>query len=127
MRLAVFLLSALAALAADNTRVSPEERQAEVQWLASLGLKVPDGGPVLETPYAEPYTFRSFLAPSSWWRTPQPQEVSAADLRQDVVLLHALMQRAYGGWASAEARGWDWNRWFADWDRDLASRGDAKL
>jgi hypothetical protein len=38
-----------------------------------------------------------------------------------------VMEKAYGGWESAAKRGWDWNRWFSDWDRDLAAKGDAKL
>ncbi|SPE41619.1 putative Peptidase S41 [Candidatus Sulfopaludibacter sp. SbA3] len=48
-------------------------------------------------------------------------------MRQDLPLLHRVMEKAYGGWAGAEKRGWDWNRWFAEWDRELASRTTAKL
>jgi hypothetical protein len=38
-----------------------------------------------------------------------------------------LMEKAYGGWGSAARRGWNWDQWFADWDRDLAAKGDARL
>ena len=128
MRLLLCLLvPAICACAADEVRLSPEERQQEVEWLTSLGLKIPEGGILLETPYAQPFTPRSLLVPTAWWRLPQPRTVTAGDLRQDLVLLHAVMEKAYGGWTSAQQRGWDWNRWFADWDRDLATKGNAKL
>ncbi len=120
-------LAAVCAWAADDLRLSPEERQGEVEWLASLGLKVPEGGLLLEQPFAPPFTARSFLAPTAWWRTPSPKEVSADRMRQDLPLLHTLMEKAYGGWANAEKRGWDWKGWFAEWDRELAAKGTAKL
>ena len=121
------LLVAVCAWSAGDVRLSPDERQGEVQWLTSLGLKVPEGGPLLETPFAEPFTSRSFLVPTSWWRLPQPRDVAADALRQDVALLRIVMEKAYGGWASAQKRGWDWNRWFAEWDQELAAKGTAKL
>jgi hypothetical protein len=37
------------------------------------------------------------------------------------------MQRAYGGWDSAEARGWNWNQWFAKWRKQLAAKGDMEI
>ena len=121
------LLVAACAYAAGDVRLSPEERQGEVEWLTSLGLKVPEGGPLLETPFAEPFTARSFLVPASWWRLPQPRDVAADALRQDVALLRVVMEKAYAGWVSAQKRGWDWNRWFAEWDQELAGKGTAKL
>src|SRR5437016_286264 len=120
--LGLFLLAA-AALCQDDVKLTAGERRAESEWLASLGLKVPQGGPLLEQPFAPPLTKRSFLAPTAWWRVPNPQQVTASDLRQDLPLLRVLMEKAYGGWASAIRRGWDWDRWFADWDRDLAAKG----
>lgn len=128
MRLLLYVfLTVICACAADEVRLTPEERQQEVDWLTSLGLTVPEGGILLESPYAQPFTTRSLLVPTAWWRLPQPRQVSAAALRQDVVLLHAVMEKAYGGWAGAQQRGWDWNRWFTDWDRDLAGKGTTKL
>lgn len=128
MRLGIALLVAAAcALAADDVRLTPEERQGEVGWLTSLGLKVPEGGPLLESPFTPPFTSRSLLVPTAWWRLPQPRTVTSDALRRDVSLLHAVMEKAYGGWESARKRGWDWNRWFEEWDRDLASKGSAKL
>jgi hypothetical protein len=122
----VLLVVALCCLA-DDLRLTPEDRQAENEWLASLGLKVPPGGPLLEQPFAGPLTRRSFLVPTAWWRTPQPASLRAADFRQDLALLHTIMEKAYGGWESAEKRGWDWNRWFSDWDRELAAKGEATM
>ena len=128
MRLCTFLLVlSVCASAADEVSLSPAERQAETVWLSSLGLTLPEGGLLLENPFAQPFSNRSLLVPTSWWRMPSPKEVAADQLRLDLPLLHTIMQKVYGGWSSAEARGWDWNRWFADWDRDLASKGTAKL
>lgn len=127
MRLSGAFLLLATAWAADEVRLSPEERQAEAAWLSSLGLKVREGGPLLERPFAPPFTNRSLLVPTAWWRQAPPREVAADALRLDLPLLRAVMQKAYGGWSSAEKRGWDWDGWFADWDRTLAARGSAKL
>lgn len=128
-RLVLLLLAgALAAESAgDELRLSPAERQADTEWLKSLGLKVPDGGVLLESPFAAPLSRRSFLMPISAWSQPDPREVTASAFRQDLAVLRTIMQKAYGGWDSAIKLGWDWDRWFADWDRDLAARGEAKL
>ena len=37
------------------------------------------------------------------------------------------MQRAYGGWDSAAARGWNWAQWFAGWREQLAAKGPAEV
>jgi hypothetical protein len=123
----VLLLMTACFACAEEVRLSAEQRESEAAWLASLGLKVPPGGPLLERPFDPPYTFRSFLAPTAWWREPFPREISAADLRADLPVLRAVMERAYGGWHSAEARGWQWRPWFDRWEQALAARGDAKL
>jgi len=126
--LPLFLSIALAAgTAADDVRLTPEQRQGEVEWLKSLGLTVPEGGPLLEHPFATPLTKRSFLMPTADWRAPGPTEVNAGSLRQDLPVLRTIMEKAYGGWDSAQKLGWDWNAWFTDWDRELAAKGDAKL
>jgi Peptidase family S41 len=117
----------VAAPAAD-VRLTPEERQTEAEWLRSLGLNVPEGGGVLlEMPFAPPLSRRSFLMPTSLWRAPSPSEVTASSLRRDLVVLRTIMEKAYGGWDSAIKLGWDWNRWFTEWDRELAAKGDSKL
>lgn len=108
-------------------RLTQAERQGEVEWLTSLGLKVPEGGVLLEAPFAQPFSARSMLAPTSWWRETPPREIAADALRGDLPLLRIVMERAYGGWDSAQKRGWDWNRWFEEWDRDLAAKGTVKL
>jgi hypothetical protein len=126
-RLPVLLLLVAAAAAADDIRLTPDERTAEVQWLTSLGLKVPAGGILLESPYAAPLTRRSVIAPTAWWNSPSPKTIRADLLRPDITLLRLVMEKAYGGWNSAAARGWNWDRWFSDWDRDLAARVDASL
>lgn len=126
-RLFAFLLLLPLATHADDIRLSQEVRAADTAWMTSLGLKVPEGGLVLEQPFAAPMTRRSLIVPISWWDGKQPAEVSAGAFRQDVQLLHGIMQKSYGGWESAAHLGWDWDRWFADWDRELAAKGDGKL
>jgi hypothetical protein len=39
---------------ADDVKLTADERRAEVEWLATLGLKVPEGGPLLEQPFGPP-------------------------------------------------------------------------
>jgi hypothetical protein len=122
----LLVLAAVHACAAD-VRLSQEDRQAEVEWLSSLGLKVREGGPLLERPFDPPFTNRSLLVPTAWWRDAPLREIAPDALRMDLPLLRTVMQKAYGGWSSAEKRGWNWDSWFADWDRDLAAKGSAKV
>ena len=122
-----FLVLALLRGAAADAVLSKEVRQGEVEWLSTFDLKIPDGGPLLENPFAEPFSRRSFLVPQAWWRAERPQRVAAPLLRGDVRLLESLMRKAYGGWQSAEARGWKWDAWFESWDRELETTGDKDL
>lgn len=124
---AVLLLVAVHTWAAEDVRLSREERRVEAEWLSSLGLKVREGGPLLERPFDPPFTNRSLLVPTAWWREAPLREIAPDALRMDLPLLHTVMQKAYGGWSSAEKRGWNWDSWFADWDRDLAAKGSAKV
>src|SRR5215472_16046575 len=124
--LCLFFFASIA-LCADGVRLTADERRVEVEWLASLGLKVPEGGPLVEQPFGPPWTRRSFVAPTAWWRAPGSKDVRADLLKQDLPLLRMLMEKAYGGWDSAARRGWNWDQWFADWDRDLTAKGDLEL
>jgi hypothetical protein len=71
--------------------------------------------------------------PAGWLREPGikrilgPRHVRADLLLADLDVLQPVMERAYGGWDSAAARGWNWNQWFADWRRMLAAKGSARL
>lgn len=118
-------LTALAAEAQD-TVVSEVERAAEVAWLTSLGLSVPDAGVVLARPFAPPLTRRSFVVPRSWFQE-SPDTVSASALAEDLDVLQEAMSRAYGGWGTAEARGWKWAAWFSEWKAMLRTSGSAAL
>jgi len=108
--------------------VSRDEREAEAARLRDLGLSVPDGGPVLERPWAEPFGPRSLVVPQAWFRTPGPDAgVDADALARDLPILEEIMRRAYGGWDSARARGWDWGAWFQQWRGTLQSRQGTTL
>jgi hypothetical protein len=124
--LAVLACALLPALHADDLQVSEQDRQADVAWLESLGLK---GAAVLEFPFQPPLSRKSFIAPLSWYRsaaTARPElrrrEISAGALREDLPILQLVMQKAYGGWDSAEKRGWKWAAFFDDWDKWLEAR-----
>ncbi len=101
----------------EDFELTKEELEGEAAWLTSLGVK---GNPLLQRPFATPLTNRSFIVPRAWYRHP-PEKVSADSLRKDLPVLHTIMEKAYGGWASAEKRGWNWAQWFADWDKLLAA------
>jgi len=117
----------------EDAVVSSDERAAEDDRLRRLGFAVPDGGLLLERPFEPPWSSRSLLAPASW--TPgglrgffaHRSGVRADLLLRDLDVLEAAMSRAYGGWDTAAARGWDWARWFADWRGHLRAAGTRRL
>ncbi|HEY0758625.1 MAG TPA: S41 family peptidase [Acidisarcina sp.] len=108
------------------------EIQAEDARLKTLGLTLADGSFLSEHPFQPPWTSHSLLIPG---QAPEPgikkllgsKDVRADQLLSDLDVLEAVMQRAYGGWDTAAARGWDWSGWFADWRRQLAVRGRDRL
>ena len=111
--------------AADAQTVSRAERQEEAAWLASLGIRAPAGWP-LSDPFSEPFTRRSLVAPTAWYRQffrNEPTTLRADLFREDVKLLHKTMATAYGGWESAERLGVNWDAFFKEWDAALAARG----
>lgn len=118
----------LASQAVDSAMVVPAAaRDSESSRLRALGVALPEGGVVLERPWDPPYTRRSFIVPQSWFRQPRRDSVSADALARDLPVLRALMERAYGGWDAAKRRGWDWDKWFADWDGMLRAHPDQTL
>ena len=51
-----------------DATVPPAEVQAENERWQALGLRLPPGGVVLASPYAQPYSNRSFVVPLVWYR-----------------------------------------------------------
>jgi len=97
-RTTLLLLALCTALSfAADLKITPEERAEEARWLASLGVKTPASGWPLEEPFATPFTRRSLIVPTAWYRQPQPSIVRADLFREDVKLLHKIMETAYGG------------------------------
>ncbi len=131
MRTAITVIAVLALVSVHRApcevRLSQQDRQGELDWLSTFGLKIPAGGPLLEDPFGEPFTRRSLLVPATWWRQGPQERVPAAQLRSDLPLLRAVMEKAYGGWESAEQRGWNWDAWFEGWDQHLAAAGDSEI
>jgi hypothetical protein len=117
----------------EHPVLTPEERAAEEQRLRDLGFRVPADGLFLERPFEPPWTSRSLLVPASWEASGlkeflgQRASVRADLLLEDLDVLEAVMSRAYGGWDSAAARGWDWDRWFGDWRTRLRGAGTRRL
>ncbi len=133
MRLALCALGIAWALSKDAgpapaavLQVSPTEQEAESRWLLSLGLHLPDGGVVLGEPYRPPWTSRSFVVPHTWF-SDSGETVVAASLLEDLDLLREAMRRSYGGWDTAQARGWDWDGWFSQWKAALSAEGTREL
>jgi hypothetical protein len=112
--------------------VSAAEIEAEDAHLRGLGLTLPDGSLLKARPFEAPWTSHSLLTPSTWrepgWKMlAAPRRVRADLLLADLDVLQPVMERAYGGWESAAARGWNWARWFDDWRGRLAARGTAEI
>src|SRR5262245_35186686 len=123
------LLLAMTVLGATSGPTVPvRDRAAETERLRSLGLSVPDGGVVLEHPWDPPFTRRSYVVPQPWFAPPAPDAGVRADLlAADLPGLREVMRRAYGGWETAEKRGWNWDRWFDQWREQLLRAGRTEL
>jgi hypothetical protein len=111
----------------DLATIPAAERAAEDERLRALGLTVPEGGVILEHPFAQPFTNRSYLVPAKWFDVAAPKEVKADDLLEDLPILRAVMERAYAGWDTARKKGFDWDRWFSDWQKMLEARKGSTL
>jgi hypothetical protein len=115
-----------------HSTITPAEITAEDMHLRQLGLILRDGSFLKEHPFEPPWTSHSLLIPESWSEPGikallGPRHVRADLLLADLDVLEPVMERAYGGWDSAAARGWNWDQWFAGWRRQLAARGTAEL
>jgi Peptidase family S41 len=128
--IAAIVLGLLAAGGSQAVLVPRADIDAENAYYVSLGLTLPKGGLVLPDPFDPPYSNRSFVVPRSWLNEgsaePNPTVVASA-LRADLPTLRFIMQRTYSGWQTAADRGWDWDAWFRDWDRRLASSEDRAI
>ena len=124
--LALVLASAAWARKPADVTITPAEREAEAAWLESLGVH---GITLTESPFTLPFSNRSFIVPTARLRAARADlvEVNAAALRKDLPALRQIMERAYGGWDSAQNRGWNWTPWFTSWDRLLARRGKQPM
>jgi hypothetical protein len=120
-----FLLLPLLLLATEP-KIPPTEQEEEVRWLASLGLKAPAQPWPLENPFTAPFTRRSLVVPTAWYRN-RPQTLRADLFRADVQLLRRVMETAYAGWDIAKTHGWNWDQFFDDWDVALAESGTRDL
>lgn len=97
-----------------------------------MGLVLRDGEFLKEHPFQPPWTSHSLLIPSTWAEPGlkallSPRHVRADLLLADLDVLQPVMARAYGGWDTAAARGWNWDHWFADWGRRLSTRGNSEI
>jgi hypothetical protein len=111
----------------------PAEIAAEDAYLQRSGLTLPEGSLLKSHPFESPWTSRSLLVPSSWFHQPglvnylRPHRVRADLLLADLDTLQPVMQRAYDGWDTAAARGWDWNQWFSNWRKQLTAKDSTQL
>lgn len=109
----------------DPLEVSEDERAQEQRFVEALGLR-PPGEVVPRRPFALPPSRRSFVVPSAWhWHGP-PRAVRAADLAADLDVLALALEKAYAGYESAAAAGWDWPSFLARWRARLAAKGDSE-
>jgi hypothetical protein len=126
LRASLVVFTLALTVAADDAKITPAEQAEEARWLASLGVKPPASPWPLEDPFAAPFTRRSLVVPTAWYRS-RPETLRADLFREDVRLLHKVMEIAYGGWQMAQRRGWDWDAFFQGWDAALEARGSDPL
>jgi hypothetical protein len=122
MFLALLLTGIADAKEPPEINVTPAEIAAESAWLESFGV---GGATLIPHPFSPPFSNRSFIVPLARLRAARTDlvEVNADALRRDLLVLGSIMERAYGGWDSAEKRGWNWPQWFHKWDRLLSRHG----
>jgi len=123
---ALIIAFCIGASAPTPVRVSNAEITAENGRFTALGVTLPNGGIILQTPYEPPYNSRSFIVPLNWLDN-DPRVIRASDMRADLPTLRFLMEKTYPGWNLAADRGWDWNAWFAAWDLSLSLEGNRSL
>src|SRR6266446_1469344 len=106
LRAASFLLlTVYPQLLALDVKITPAEREEDIRWLGTLGVRAPQNW-LLDDPYAKPWTRRSLVVPATWFRQKNPEKVRADLFRADLQVLRGVMENVYGGWISAERRGW---------------------
>lgn len=115
-----------------HTFVTVAEVEAEDSRLEQMGLVLRGSSFLKEHPFQPPWTLHSLLIPSTWAEPGIKTFLGSHQVRADLLLadldvLQPVMTRAYGGWDSAAARGWNWDRWFGDWRSRLAARGSAEI
>ena len=115
-----------------RTFVTMTEVKAEDARLEQMGLVLRDGSFLKEYSFQASWTSHSLLIPSSWGEPRIKALLGSHHVRADLLLadldvLQPVMTRAYGGWDSAVARGWNWDRWFGDWRSRLAAKGNSEI
>jgi C-terminal processing protease CtpA/Prc len=115
-----------------HTFVMVAEVRSEDARMEQMGLVLRDGSFLKEHPFQPPWTSHSLLIPSTWAEPVIKALLGSRNVRADLLLadldvLQPVMTRAYGGWDSAAARGWNWERWFGDWRSRLAARGNSEI
>ncbi|MFN2448399.1 MAG: S41 family peptidase [Candidatus Baltobacteraceae bacterium] len=134
-RAAAALACAALLFGAAPVRIPQADIDAENARWTALGVKLPAGGIVLPEPFSPPYSSRSFVVPSQWYRrfadalkADNGYTVEASALRADLPILKLLMSKTYAGYATAQQHSnWNWNAWFSAWDASLAKRGAQRM
>lgn len=118
--------------------VSAADRAAADSYWEKLGVTPPKGGFVTSHPWSPPWSGRSLIVPATWLaqtlhnaaqhaRSKTPMMIDASALRADLPILRMVLEKNYSGWNVAAKDGWDWNKWFKDWDDMLAAHGDQRI
>jgi hypothetical protein len=98
-----------------------EERQwvEERAWIEQLGLRLP---------HDDDWVHQPWLTPASCYHLgPLTKTVAASQLLRDLPILRMFLRQAYIGWEFWQERGWEWERFFAEWTRFLEGRSGDSL
>ncbi len=118
--------------------VPPKAIAAGNAYWAKLGVTPPKGGFILAHPWSPPWSGRSLIVPVQWFKQAYakadkhvkdktPMMVSATDMRADLPILHMALEKNYSGWEPAIKHGWNWDKWFRQWNAMLVSHGHKKI
>lgn len=123
----------------DAALTVPARDRAEgnAYW-KKLGVTPPRDGFTLERPWSPPWSGHSLIVPPAWFesafdqarqhaRKKTPLMIDAASLRADLPILHFVLEKNYSGWETAARHGWNWDRWFAQWDKMLSGYANRSI
>lgn len=110
---------------------SDQEIEGENNWLKSFGVDLKGENFLLKEPYKKPLSVRSYIVPITWYKNYTLKSgtdfINRKAIINDLSHLKTIMEKTYGGWELAQNKGWNWDKWFIDWEKYLQANEGEKI